>query len=61
MSTATTTTVASLGTYYALISNVLELYSISTTKIDPNVVFNSLISPVSLNEVLSVYNRTSPH
>ena len=61
MSTSTTTTVAPLGTFYALISKVLELGSISTTKIDPNVVFSSLISPVSLNEVLTAYYRTSPH
>lgn len=47
--TAETTTTGTVSkTYYAFISNVLEIVSNSTTKIDPNSVFGSLTSTVSL-------------
>jgi hypothetical protein len=44
----TTTTGTVTKTYYAFFSNLLEIESISTTKIDPNSVFGSLTSTVNL-------------
>lgn len=54
---AKTHTIATTTTYYALISNVLNLNSNSTSNIDPNVLLNYLTSSVSGMKFLNSFSK----